>query len=52
MMSIDKAGVTRTMDTRPDEQERGITIKSTAITMLFNVEKDIVDDIQHRATGI
>ena len=52
MMSADKAGEAKTMDTRKDEQERGITIKSTAITMLFDVEKDIIDDIQHQAKGI
>lgn len=28
------------MDTRADEQERGITIKSTAISMYFEMEKE------------
>ncbi|XP_014670549.1 PREDICTED: elongation factor 2-like [Priapulus caudatus] len=37
-----KAGETRFTDTRKDEQERCITIKSTAITMYFEVlEKDL-----------
>ncbi|KAH8349494.1 hypothetical protein KR084_007733 [Drosophila pseudotakahashii] len=38
-----KAGETRFTDTRKDEQERCITIKSTAISMYFEVEeKDLV----------
>lgn len=38
-----KAGETRFTDTRKDEQERCITIKSTAITMYFELEdKDCV----------
>jgi len=32
-------GDARAMDTRADEQERGITIKSTAISMYFEMEK-------------
>eukprot|EP00123_Amoebidium_parasiticum_P010054 comp19862_c0_seq1/m.23990 comp19862_c0_seq1/g.23990 ORF comp19862_c0_seq1/g.23990 comp19862_c0_seq1/m.23990 type:complete len:843 (-) comp19862_c0_seq1:284-2812(-) len=32
-----RAGETRFMDTRPDEQERAITIKSTAITMFYEL---------------
>jgi elongation factor 2 len=37
-----KAGEARFMDTRKDEQERAITIKSTAISMYFEMEdKDI-----------
>ncbi len=30
------------MDTRPDEQERCITIKSTGVSMFFNVDPDTV----------
>lgn len=30
------AGQMRYMDSRPDEQERGITMKSSAISLLFN----------------
>jgi len=38
-----KAGETRFTDTRKDEQERCITIKSTAITMYFELEdRDLV----------
>lgn len=35
-----KAGDTRFMDTRKDEQERTITIKSTAVTLYFAMEAD------------
>jgi elongation factor 2 len=38
------AGTARYMDTRDDEKERGITIKSTAISMFFEMnEKDLSD---------
>ncbi|KAI5152578.1 elongation factor 2, partial [Enteropsectra breve] len=33
----------RYMDTRADEKERGITIKSTAISMHFNMDKDVME---------
>lgn len=33
----------RYMDTREDEKERGITIKSTAVSMHFDMNKDILD---------
>lgn len=32
-------GDSRYMDTRPDEQERGVTIKSTAVTLHFELEE-------------
>merc|ERR1712149_166506 len=35
-----KAGETRATDTRKDEQERCITIKSTAISMYFEMEDE------------
>ena len=35
IISSGRAGEARFMDTRKDEQERGITIKSTAISLLF-----------------
>ncbi|KAL0086698.1 elongation factor 2 [Phycomyces blakesleeanus] len=38
IISAGRAGETRFMDTRKDEQERGITIKSTAISMYFQME--------------
>jgi elongation factor 2 len=41
-----RAGDARATDTRADEQERGITIKSTAITMFFELPKEDVVDIK------
>jgi elongation factor 2 len=38
IISSGRAGEARFMDTRKDEQERGITIKSTAISMYFQME--------------
>ncbi|KAH3727287.1 elongation factor 2-like [Dreissena polymorpha] len=35
VISLEQAGVKRATDTRKDEQEKGITIKSTAVSMLF-----------------
>ncbi|KAJ7218349.1 eukaryotic translation elongation factor 2 [Mycena pura] len=53
---IFKAGITssrgaRHMDTRPDEQERGITIKSTAISMYFKVSDEDVKAIEQKTDG-
>ncbi|GMR62993.1 hypothetical protein PMAYCL1PPCAC_33188, partial [Pristionchus mayeri] len=41
-----KAGETRFTDTRKDEQDRGITIKSTAITMYFELNSRDIDFIK------
>jgi len=38
-MADNMVGDTRFMDTRPDEQERGVTIKSTGITLYYELEK-------------
>ncbi|KZS88214.1 eukaryotic translation elongation factor 2 [Sistotremastrum niveocremeum HHB9708] len=46
-----KAGETRWMDTREDEKERGITIKSTAISMYFEVEKEDLSAIKQKTNG-
>lgn len=35
IISVDKAGEARFTDTRADEQERGITIKSTGVTLYY-----------------
>lgn len=55
---VSKAGIIasakagdRFTDTRPDEKERGITIKSTAISMYFEVEKDDVSAIKQETIG-
>ena len=42
IISDDAAGKTRSTDTRDDEQERGITIKSTGVSMYF--ETDVVTE--------
>jgi len=48
-----KAGETRATDTRKDEQERCITIKSTAISMYFEMEeKDLAFVKQQKEEGI
>ena len=42
IIAASKAGETRATDTRKDEQDRCITIKSTAISMYFEMdEKDL-----------
>lgn len=41
----------RFTDTRPDEKERGITIKSTAISMYFEMGKEDVDVIKQKTDG-
>ncbi|KAI9507815.1 P-loop containing nucleoside triphosphate hydrolase protein [Russula earlei] len=46
-----KAGETRYTDTRPDEKERGITIKSTAISMYFEIDKDELNSIKQKTDG-
>jgi len=42
IISMDSAGDTRLTDTRADEQERGITIKSTGITLFFELSNELV----------
>lgn len=43
-IASEESGGKRYMDTREDEQERGITIKSTAISLNFNVEKTVLEE--------
>ena len=47
-----KAGDMRFTDTREDEKERGITIKSTAISMYFEIDKDDVSSIKQKTDGM
>jgi translation elongation factor EF-G len=47
-----KAGEVRFTDTRDDEKERGITIKSTAISMYFEIDKADVDIIKQKTNGV
>ncbi|KAI6153791.1 P-loop containing nucleoside triphosphate hydrolase protein [Pisolithus tinctorius] len=46
-----KTGEVRFTDTREDEKERGITIKSTAISMYFEMGKDEVEVIKQKTDG-
>ncbi|KAG8900615.1 Elongation factor 2 [Tulasnella sp. 403] len=46
-----KTGEVRFTDTRDDEKERGITIKSTAISMYFEVDKEEVSAIKQKTDG-
>ena len=46
-----KAGDMRFTDTRQDEKDRGITIKSTAISMYFEIDKDDVSSIKQKTAG-
>ena len=47
-----KAGDMRFTDTREDEKERGITIKSTAISMYFEVDKEDLSAIKQKTVGM
>jgi elongation factor 2 len=51
IIAAKNAGDTRFMDTRDDEKERGITIKSTAISMYFRMDKDGIDAIKQKTEG-
>lgn len=52
LIAPSKAGVTRFTDDREDEKERGITIKSTAVSMYFEVDKEDVGDIKQKTDGM
>ena len=51
IVSVQKAGDARATDTRPDEQERGITIKSTAISMYFELPESFLSDVKQVTDG-
>ncbi|KAF9432755.1 Elongation factor 2, partial [Entomortierella beljakovae] len=51
IISAARAGDARFMDTRPDEQERGITIKSTAISLFFGMAEEDLADIKQKTAG-
>ena len=46
-----KAGEICFTDSRPDEKERGITIKSTAISMYFQINKEELGSIKQKTEG-
>ena len=51
IISAAKAGEARFMDTRKDEQERGITIKSTAISLYAEIPEEDVKDMKQLTDG-
>lgn len=51
IISAAKAGEARFTDTRKDEQERGITIKSTAISLYAEMSDEDVKDIKQKTEG-
>ncbi|QPG73939.1 Elongation factor 2 [Brettanomyces nanus] len=51
IISAGKAGEARYTDTRKDEQERGITIKSTAISLYAEMTDDDVKEIEGETIG-
>ena len=51
IISSAKAGEARFTDTRADEQERCITIKSTAISMYFELNKEDITDVKQKTVG-
>lgn len=51
IISAAKAGEARFTDTRKDEQERGITIKSTAISLFAEMTDEDVSEIKQKTVG-
>nr|CAI6753286.1 CIC_HP1_G0046810.mRNA.1.CDS.1 [Saccharomyces cerevisiae] len=51
IISAAKAGEARFTDTRKDEQERGITIKSTAISLYSEMSDEDVKEIKQKTDG-
>ncbi|KAJ1891885.1 translation elongation factor 2, partial [Kickxella alabastrina] len=51
IISSARAGETRFTDTRQDEQDRCITIKSTAISMYFELDDEQMEDITSKTVG-
>lgn len=51
IISAAKAGDARYTDTRADEQERGITIKSTAISLYAEMTEEDVKEIKQKTEG-
>ncbi|KAK3834865.1 MAG: P-loop containing nucleoside triphosphate hydrolase protein [Linnemannia elongata] len=51
IISQARAGEARFTDTRQDEQDRGITIKSTAISLYFEMTDDDLRDVKQKTDG-
>ena len=48
IIAVQKAGDERILDTREDEKNRGITIKSTAISMYYHVTKEAIPSLDDK----
>ncbi|KAJ7689611.1 P-loop containing nucleoside triphosphate hydrolase protein [Mycena rosella] len=51
IIAHNNAGSARYTDTRADEKERGITIKSTALSMYFELGKDDMSAVKQKTDG-
>jgi len=51
IIASSKAGGVLFTDIGKDEKERGITIKSTAVSMYFQIDKEEVDAIKQKTDG-
>ncbi|KAJ7457853.1 P-loop containing nucleoside triphosphate hydrolase protein [Mycena latifolia] len=51
IIATSNVGTARYTDTRPDEKERGITIKSTALSMYFELGKDDMSAVKQKTDG-
>jgi elongation factor 2 len=51
IISAARAGETRFTDTRQDEQDRCITIKSTAISMYFELPEEAMAEVKQKSDG-
>ncbi|KAJ6594840.1 P-loop containing nucleoside triphosphate hydrolase protein [Mycena capillaripes] len=51
IIASSNVGTARYTDTRADEKERGITIKSTALSMYFELAKEDVASVKQRTDG-
>jgi len=51
IMSVEQAGDARLTDTRADEQERGITIKSTGISLYYQLDEEYLKDFKGERDG-
>jgi elongation factor 2 len=51
IIAIEQAGDQRLTDTRADEQERGITIKSTGISLYYIMEEEKLTGLKGNRDG-
>merc|ERR1719316_2589166 len=48
---MEQAGDARLTDTRADEQERGITIKSTGISLYYEMNDELLKNLKGKRDG-